>query len=379
MDSNNNKGIELKIKEAVSVAIFLPGQPSFDQSFAAMALSSSLKLAGKEPVIYCDSRLEYSELSSHPLQIKDSLASGQELTIKVSSAESQPTELRYEKKEDGLYIHLKSVSGNLTAKHVTAKTPAVRLSLGIVIGAPELEALGSLLKEWPETFFETELIALSNDLNHSYFGVANYVNPNSLTVSEMVMDFMTNVGLDWADQNTATLLFAGMVSGSNNFKSARTSPSLLNKASGLMSVGADHTSVVRLLYKTKSLSSLQLWGRVLARVENVNDGKILFSHLIPNDFEKTGASHTGLIPVMAEMSEMGSRYEAVIIFADSGKQQSLHVVGKPYFDTAALFNRFEVNQTNKEHLSQGQIYHWSYIEASGLEAIKAKILLAGIN
>ena len=76
-----------------------------------------------------------------------------------------------------------------------------------------------------------------------------------------------------ADGALAANLMAGVVIDTANFQHPNMTPRTLRVASELVAAGAPLSDTARRLYRTKPNGQLQLFGRVLARLETALDGR----------------------------------------------------------------------------------------------------------
>ena len=75
----------------------------------------------------------------------------------------------------------------------------------------------------------------------------------------------------------AANLMAGVVIDTANFQHPNTTPRTLRVASELRAAGAPLYEIARRLYRTKPNAQLKLFGIVLARLETLSTGKVVWS------------------------------------------------------------------------------------------------------
>jgi hypothetical protein len=68
-----------------------------------------------------------------------------------------------------------------------------------------------------------------------------------------------------------------------------------------MSAGAKREEIIDHLFQSKSIASLKLWGRALARLQSERDGRLVWSLLSEQDFIKSGSTEMDLAGVIDEL------------------------------------------------------------------------------
>jgi phosphoesterase RecJ-like protein len=75
------------------------------------------------------------------------------------------------------------------------------------------------------------------------------------------------------------------------------------------------------LYRTKPEAQLRLFGRILARLESADDGRIVWSNVADADFSETGADRAhseGLIDLLSQAEAA----EVTILFKEAGPRET---------------------------------------------------------
>jgi nanoRNase/pAp phosphatase (c-di-AMP/oligoRNAs hydrolase) len=123
------------------------------------------------------------------------------------------------------------------------------------------------------------------------------------------------------DEDIATALLTGIITKTNSFQHARTTPSAFAAASRLITQGARQQEIVKNIFKTKPLPLLKIWGRALARLKTVEDRAAAYSVLAKADFEKSEAAPELLPLVLQEFVEHVSSFKLVAVLAESGENE----------------------------------------------------------
>lgn len=151
-------------------------------------------------------------------------------------------------------------------------------------GSPQRMALPGELQVEPK-------VNIDHHQDNSRFGQIVLVRPDASSTSEMVCDLAAGLGLTprpWA----ANALYAGVSFDSGHFRHANTSAHTFECAGALVRAGADPQRIYQLLYETRTLPTLRLWGRAVANVVALNGGKALVSVLAESDYNVSGTDDT---------------------------------------------------------------------------------------
>ncbi|MEY4744942.1 MAG: hypothetical protein RL272_887 [Candidatus Parcubacteria bacterium] len=110
------------------------------------------------------------------------------------------------------------------------------------------------------------IVNFDHHATNERYGDVNVVDVSASSTAEVVYDFLGVVGAD-IDRAVATCLLTGILTDTGSFSNPATTDSSLEAASDLMRRGAKMQEVANRLMRNKSLTSLRLWGQVLARLK----------------------------------------------------------------------------------------------------------------
>jgi len=113
-------------------------------------------------------------------------------------------------------------------------------------------------------------------------------------------------------------------------------------ASHLLKLGADRELIINNLNKNKTLATLNLWGRVLARLKTDTHYKLAWSLVSQTDFQKSGSGPENLEGVVAELIANSPQIETTLILYESkaGNIKGIIYTSQNYnaLELARLFN-----------------------------------------
>jgi phosphoesterase RecJ-like protein len=303
------------LKRSSTVLIALPKNPSSDAVAAGLGLYLALGKLGKEAEVVS----EGFELRPHHRFLPKSEAVRAELknlrpfVITVKTSGVQLADLSYELEPDRLRIYLTPKDGIFEPSAVSASSGRYPYDAIVVLDAPDLEALGALATENAEFFYHTAVVNIDHHASNVGYGQVNLVDVVATSTSEIVFELLRAAGFETFDESVATNLLAGILSKTKGFQSASVTPRSLAVASHLIASGARRDDIIKNLFQTKKLSTLNLWGRVLARLKEAAGGRIVWSVVGPVDFEKSGASADELPGVIDELIVNAPSAELVAI------------------------------------------------------------------
>ena len=114
----------------------------------------------------------------------------------------------------------------------------------------------------------------------------------------------------------------GIIFKTNSFQNKNTTPKAFLAAASLIDKGANKQEIIRYLYKTKSISSLKLMGKIMSNLKYNKEYKLGWSILSngDDDFIKTNASPEKLNLAIKELADSSPEFDlALLIYKLDGK------------------------------------------------------------
>ena len=164
--------------------------------------------------------------------------------------------------------------------------------------------------------YRTPVINIDHDAKNEHWGAINLVDMTAGSVTEVLLNWFTEWNEQKIDEKVATALMAGMIWKTQSFKSASVTPKTLERAAKLVSLGADRESVVHQLWRTRSVSTLKLWGRALMRLEQDTANEIVWTSLSKQDIMETGTTEAKLDELVQELIAYAPDAKLVAIFVE---------------------------------------------------------------
>lgn len=119
--------------------------------------------------------------------------------------------------------------------------------------------------------------AVTVNIDHHYtnqgFAQFNWVDGSAAATAEMLADLFREMKVTLTSE-TATYLFAAILSDTGCFKYSNVRPQTLRTAADLLEYGFDHAEVARLLFDTYTLPLLCLKAELMENIHSYADGRI---------------------------------------------------------------------------------------------------------
>ena len=212
----------------------------------------------------------------------------------------------------------------------TDPDPAAEYDLLVVSDCGTLDRVGDVRNRHAELFDRLPRVVIDHHASNDATGDADWIEPDAAATCEMVALLALRLGLplDRDDGALATALMSGIVMDTATFAHPNATPRTLAVSAALVEAGAPLSDISRRLYRSKPMSQLRLFGRVLDRLDDVDGGRVIYSTLLDADLAATGTQppHSeGIIDLLAQSEEA----EVAILFKEAGPDTRISVRTKP--------------------------------------------------
>lgn len=257
--------------------------PGFEKdSFpAALALFYGLKKLGKNAALLAS---DHPEVFGFLVEGKQLKSHGADFRISIREAASTISDLFYEKTTSGINLFLKTTGGELKKEDISLEKLAEGDVL-ITIGVDSFRKAQGFLKKDPGY-----IINIDNNSHNERFGHANIIEPESATLSEVVLQVISFLSENLFDKEISTPLLAGIIHEAGQLQGSKLAPQTFQKIGFLIEQGADLKMISNRLGGEATESPVRLFGEVLTKThfsENRDLGWVL---LTEDDFQKTNST-----------------------------------------------------------------------------------------
>jgi len=317
-----NQQIFELIKNSQKILLTFKKNFSGDALASALAIFLLLQKMNKQADLVCQDFIipqNYAFLP-HLDKVKSDLNSLKRFIISLDLAENKVKDFSYDIKNNKLNIYLTPEKVILENKNISFKSGDYKYDLIITFDTDDLESLGDVYEKNTDFFYNTPLINIDNNPENEQYGQINLVELAKTSSAEIIFDLIEQYDLNLLDTEIATCLLTGMIAKTRSFRSLSVTPRVLNVASQLILNGADRDLIIQNLYRTKSINTLKLWGKVLARLKNDPAYKMAWSYLTQKDFIELNIQNPNLSEVIEELITSAPEAEIIVLFTENKNQ-----------------------------------------------------------
>ena len=271
-----NKELDKILASANNVLITGPSNPNLDVLGSAMAWQIFLAKQKKKADICFDGKIAKYDFLPKGTNVQKSLGNLNKFKIVLDISKTKVKQLSYDVSGDELVIDIVPDNGIFSAKDVQTDRGEYKYDLIIILGADSIESLGSVFIENRHFFHSSPILNIDTSVLNENYGQLNIVEANSTSLAEISYHILKK-GIN---QEIATCLLAGMILATNSFQSPKVTPDSLALASQLIIKGAQREKIIQGLYRTKNISTLKSWGKVLSRLKKQDN---IISSFLNND------------------------------------------------------------------------------------------------
>ncbi len=304
------------VARAKNILVITKRDPSGDSVGSMLALYLILKKLDKNATVVAHGtpNILYNFLPNFQ-HITSELSSTRDFVISLNISNTQVGEFSYRIEGEQLKIYIQPQQGSFDPKDVTSALAKPKYDLVLALNCPDFAYMGKLYEENSDFFYETPVINIDHRANNENYGNINLIDLTATSTAEILYRLAREWGDNLIDADIATCLLTGIIADTNSFQNERTTPQAFQVASELIAAGADQQTIVQRLYRTKTLATLKLWGRLLARIQYDADHRLVWTLADVPDFTKTGAKPADLEGIAEELIANSPDAEVILILA----------------------------------------------------------------
>ncbi|MCL5407406.1 MAG: DHH family phosphoesterase [Patescibacteria group bacterium] len=335
-----------QIKAAKKILLLTHTSPDGDALGSLLALSLVLKQLGKEVTAVVPDQIAASlKFLPNIGEILKSFSSAKDFIITIDTSKVQIDRLGYKHipQESKLNIVITPIGGTFEEKDVAFSHGSPKFDLMIVLDSPDLERLGSLYDSQSALFYETPVINIDHHAGNDFFGKINWVDLTATSTAEILVSLVESLSREKSllNEDVATALLTGIITDTGSFQNVNTTPKSLTVAAQLVAAGGRQQEIIRHIFKTKPLSTLKLWGKILAKVQSEPEFRFVWSKIERNDFTETGAEEAETTGIIDELLKTAPNIDFAMLITErqDGVHGSLRAVS-PGVDVSAITKLF---------------------------------------
>ena len=179
----------------------------------------------------------------------------------------------------------------------------------IVLDSGDLRYAGveALVKNHPAF-----IINIDHHATNEYFGKLNIVDPGTASTTNVLFHLFEALGVPFTKE-MATSLLTGLITDTDNFTNAATTPDAMAAASVLVKAGGDLKTINDLMTRNKSIDSLKLWGKVLSRLQKHDALDLTYTYITKNDIEEAHVNEAESEGIANFLNNLGDTKIALIL------------------------------------------------------------------
>ena len=302
-----------QIKKSETILVCVGKNPDGDALGSALGFCSALKKMGKKVDIVSPTAIleKYSFMPSSNI-ITHKLEGARDYILSVNIKKDKLQQLRYEVQNNKLKIFITASAGDMKESDIALESSKFRYDLIVIFGLQDLENLGTIYDENSELFYETPVVNIDHDPSNEYFGKINFVDVASSSTAEIVFNLISELEEKLLDEQIATNLLTGIIYKTDSFQNKNTTPKAFLAAASLVAKGANKQDIIRYLYKTKSISTLKLMGKIMSNLKYNSQYKLGWSIIEKDDFAENNTQES-LNSVIKELANSSPEFNLVFL------------------------------------------------------------------
>ena len=310
------------IKSATRILLTTHVNPDGDGIGSVLALGGALRKLGKIVTIACAGDVPATlKFLTGVADIDTHFSASKNLVITLSTKNSEVEKLGYKKDADAKELRIiitPKDNGQFTADDVRVDASVARYDLIIVCDTPVVDRLGALYDDNTQLFYETPVVNIDHHPGNDYFGKVNWIDLTATSAAEILVSLIESLAREQPllDAEIATALLTGIIFDTGSFQNANTTPKSFTVAAQLVAAGARQQEIIKHLFKTKQLSTLRLWGSILARIQEDVDHRFVWSTATKADLEKFQADPTETAGVVDELLKTVPNIDFALLLAE---------------------------------------------------------------
>lgn len=319
MALNETQQLKHLLESGKHILLVLNSTQNTDSICGAVAWKKWLEKQNKQVDIIADNFVLPKNLKfiKGAEEIQPQISHLQKFILKVDVTHVKIDTLSYDIKDNWLSIYLTPKQGIITKNELRTAQSGLKYDLIITINAQDLESLGKIFFNNTDLFYKVPIINFDTHPGNEHFGQINFVELTATSISETIYKAMAQISQPHIDADIATALLTGMISQTQSFKTSNVTPHTLNTASQLMNLGADREKIVKHLYRTKSISSLKIWGEALTHMESDPNLGLVWTTITREDFARAGATEGELKELIDELINNSPEAKLILLLYEN--------------------------------------------------------------
>lgn len=320
--------------------LLMPSTPVDGDSLgSALSLYMVLKKLGKEVTVVCaDPVPDAFQFLPTTKVISDDFTASNDFIVTLDCKKAKLKTIKTKLEQDKVNIIITAKKGQFSSSDVSFDHGPHKYDLIITVDTGDLEQLGRFYEDNPSIFSDIPLVNIDHHASNGNFGRINYIDIMSSSTTELliplIQELETESNTELMDEDIATLLLAGIITDTGSFQNANTTPRSFANSAFLIKHGARQQEIIQHVFKTKNLTTLKLWGRILTKMKVDPKHKIVWSTISRADFKDTGSADNETGGIIDELMSNAPDTEIVLLL----KQKENNLISGSLRTTSAAID-----------------------------------------
>jgi len=299
--------------------LLMPSTPVDGDSLgSALALYIVLKKLGKEVTVVCaDPVPETFQFLPTTKVINSEFTAANDFIVTLDCKKAKINTIHTKLEQDKVNIIITAKKGQFSKEDVSFHHGPSKYDLIITVDTGDLTQLGRFYEDNTNLFTSIPVINIDHHASNSHFGKINYVDIVASATTEILIplieDFEKEEDTQLMDEDIATLLLAGIITDTGSFQNANTTPRSFAASAYLIKHGAHQQEIIQHVFKTKNLSTLKLWGRILSKIKVDKESRLVWSTITKKDLQDTMANSDETGGIIDELLSNAPNSEIVLL------------------------------------------------------------------
>ncbi|MGE3278477.1 MAG: DHH family phosphoesterase [Candidatus Altimarinota bacterium] len=321
MENSVFQQITAFIERSEKILLCTHRKPDGDAIGSIMAMYKALNLLGKEVTAACADELpEMFHFLPEIDHLNQDVPGGKDFVVTLDCDQTEVDRLKYHLEDNKIHIVITPKKGTFRKENVSCQERTDHYDLIITVDVADISQLGKLYEDNAELFTSTPIINIDHHISNPGFGKINLIDVASSSTAEILYGLIRHLEQHFQKNlivpETATFLLSGVTTDTGSFQNANTTPKSMDIAADLMEAGANQQDIIKYLFRTKKLSTLKLWGRILTKLEVDEKHKLVWSSITQQDLKQTGAHMDESGDIIDELLVHAPEAEIVVLFKE---------------------------------------------------------------
>ena len=338
-----------KLRTAQRVLITTHDNPDGDALGSALALQHVLERLGKHVTVGLSGKLNpnFDYLSGFA-SVQKTVKTEPEFVIVLDETATKTKNVEVRRlDENHLALVITPESGAIDVSQLKFESGSYPYDLIVVLDCPILEMVGEFYRSHQVLFDQIPMVNIDHHQGNGQFATATLSDTNASATAEIMVSIIESLSqtadsnLNLLDQHVATALMTGLLTDTGSFQNSNTTPKSLTVGAQLIAAGAEHATIVQRVFKSKSISTLRLWGKALAHLREDKPLRFAWAVITRSDFVAAQASDEETGGLIDELIKSVNDTDFVLLLSE--KKDGLHGSLRsivPGIDVEELAKRF---------------------------------------